>query len=151
MTVRDNRKRTVSIGVDSRHTITVGVHSAEGGAGHGRTTVGEIAMIHEFGLGVPQRSFVRSWVDGNKGRNKAILERAVKSTLGKGTRTPYQAAHWAGSVMASDCAGRIRAGAITPPLSPVTIKRKRSSTPLLDTGALSAGIKYYVDGVKGVP
>src|SRR5262245_20440620 len=49
--------------------LKVGILEAEAAEEHedaDGATVGEIAEIHEFGLGVPQRSFLRGWVDEDK-------------------------------------------------------------------------------------
>lgn len=153
MTVRD----TGGKGVDALIRgitpveITVGVHSAEGSATKGKTTVALIGAAHEFGLGVPQRSFIRSWFDGNLARNEKIVEKAL-ADIASGKRTTAVAARRAGSIMAADCQSRISAGGITPPLAPATIARrkrqKKSSTPLVDTGQLKASIRAYVDGAR---
>lgn len=48
--------------------VTVGVHSADGSEVEEGSdlTVAEIAAIHEFGLGVPERSWLRDFVDENR-------------------------------------------------------------------------------------
>lgn len=48
--------------------VSVGVHSADGSEVEEGSdlTVAEIAAIHEFGLGVPERSWLRAFVDENR-------------------------------------------------------------------------------------
>jgi hypothetical protein len=60
--------------------VRVGVDDAPHNDGRGQS-VSDIAMRHEFGLGVPERSFLRSWVDENQTGIKKSLGYWVKRTL----------------------------------------------------------------------
>lgn len=55
--------------------VTVGVHSADGSEVEegSELTVAEIAAIHEFGLGVPERSWLRAFVDENRDQLSNML------------------------------------------------------------------------------
>jgi len=106
-------------------------------------TVGEIAEIHEYGLGNnPERSFIRAWVDENPGKIRAAMTRLLESVI-KGKRTKETAMNAFGLWAAGQMQKRIAAG-IAPGLSPVTILRKGSAIPLIDTGQLRASITYQV-------
>lgn len=102
-------------------------------------TVGEIAEIHEFGLGVPERSWLRSWCDAKQemiARDAADALRQV--ILGKLTRDRalgILCVKWVGDLQEWFSSGNIQ-----PPLNDDTIKRKGSSTPLIDTGQLRSAI-----------
>ena len=106
-------------------------------------TVGEIAEIHEYGLGnSPERSFIRAWVDEDPGKIRTAMTRLLESVI-KGSRTKEQAMNLFGQWAVGQMQKRIAAG-ISPPLSRVTILRKGSSVPLIDTGQLRASITYRV-------
>ena len=106
-------------------------------------TVGEIAEFHEFGLGNnPERSFIRAWVDANPGKIRTAMTRLLESVI-KGKRTKEQAMNSFGQWAVGQIQKRIASG-IAPPLSQVTILRKGSSIPLIDTGQLRASITYQV-------
>lgn len=106
-------------------------------------TVGEIAEIHEYGLGNnPERSFIRAWVDENPGKIRAAMTRVLEEVI-KGKRTKEVAMNRFGLWAVGQMQKRISAG-ISPGLSPVTILRKGSSIPLIDTGQLRASITYQV-------
>jgi hypothetical protein len=55
--------------------VSVGVHSADGSEVEEGSdlTVAEIAAIHEFGLGVPERSWLRDFVDENREQLSGML------------------------------------------------------------------------------
>jgi hypothetical protein len=122
------------IGQPSR-VLSVGVLSEGGGSG----SIGHIATIHEFGLGVPERSFIRGWADGHEADNIALLRGCAQRVL-KGL-DPDTALNQAGAVMAGGIQAFISSG-IAPPLSPHT--RSGVGTPLIDTGALRSSISWRV-------
>ncbi len=118
---------------------------------HGELTIVELAAIHEFGApnaGIPERSFIRKTFE-DEGRADLVdfqAEQARKVVDGKlGAKTALkQIGAWAvGRVKA-----RIRAK-IDPPNKPATIKRKGSSTPLVDTGHLANSVAWEIEESKG--
>jgi hypothetical protein len=126
-------------------TLTVGIHEAEAGApsGDGKLTVGEVATINEYGLGVPERSFLRSWADTGAADHKATLRRIGENVI-KGKGTPEQGLEQAGLKFVGEIQAKI-AGGVPPPNAPSTVARKGSSTPLIDTGQLRSSIRHKVD------
>jgi len=126
--------------------VTVGVHSGAGGApaGGGGMSVGDVASIHEFGLGNnPERSFVRAFADDKRDEAAKVEARLVASAV-KGTNTVDDALEKFGLWLVAAMQKRIRGG-IPPALDPVTIERKGSSTPLIDTGQLVSSITHKVE------
>lgn len=126
-------------------TLTVGIHGEEGDAtaSGGQLSVGEVATFHEFGMGVPQRSFIRDWADQNEDRNRATVRTIAESIVtGKGP-TPEQALDQIGLRFVGEIQGRISQG-IPPPLAESTIRQKGSSVPLIDTGQLRSSIRHKV-------
>ena len=113
-------------------------------ADHG-LTIGDIATFHEFGTQtVPQRSFVRGWFDERQPEIQQVLKQEIGAAM-KGKRPLPQALERSALRLEGSVKDRIRQH-IPPPLSPVTVKRKGSSTPLIDTGQLRNAIRARVGG-----
>lgn len=129
--------------------IDVGVHSDDANHTHGDgegVTIGDVATWMEFGTRtVPARSFIRAWFDEKHTEVQAILKQELGAAM-RGDRPLSQACERAALRLEASVKGRIRQH-IPPPLSPVTIARKGSSTPLIDTGQLIQAIRARV-GVK---
>jgi len=151
--VRDNglealKKRLAAIG--KGYTLTVGVHAAEGSAEavssdgkSAKITLLEIATINEYGLGnVPERSFIRDWYDENEAANQEALRKIGIQVL-KGVYTIDVGLGRLGALFQGQIQQRISAG-IPPANAFITIQRKESSTPLIDTGQLRASILWKV-------
>ena len=111
-------------------------------------TILQVATAHEFGLGVPQRSFVRSWSIANKEKNIDMTRKAIIRTL-KIRAEDMQPLKQVAAVMKGDMQRRMSDKLITPPLSKITILRKKSDVPLIDTGQLRASIHFATSSAKG--
>jgi hypothetical protein len=76
------------------HKVSVGIHE-EGDAAinycgaPGSLTLAELVIIHEYGYGVPERSWLRPWFDRNEQRMRLELSLAASAEL-KGDRSAYQ-------------------------------------------------------------
>lgn len=130
-------------------TIRVGILQPGGAHNDDGLTVGEIAEVHEFGLGhVPERSFIRAWFDMNKAYFRSLaadlMMRAYRAT---GSTRP-------GAELA---ALKARAGMqnrivdfIPPRIADSTARRKERRgfppphTPLIETGVLKGSIDVEV-------
>jgi phage gpG-like protein len=134
----------------SREVVRVGIlddspKKAREGDG-GRYNL-EVAAVHEFGApaaGIPQRSFIRATVDLNAGEI-ARLQHATMTAYVQGKVTLRQGLDRIGMKVAAMMQKRIAAG-IDPPLSPATVAKKKSSTPLVDTGQLRSAVTWLVEG-----
>lgn len=106
-----------------------------------------IAAIHEFGLGdMPQRSFLRSAYDENLPMIDKMIQRVANGAVfGLGTNA---ALNQLGNVVQAMVQRKIVDGPFTPN-SPATIKRKKSSRPLIDTGHLRQSIRYVIERKGG--
>lgn len=128
--------------------VTVGVHAAEGskaekGRGHAATaTVLDVGWWNEFGLGVPERSFIRAWFDEAKGENLALAQTMLRRIL-EGSISIDDALNQMGALFAGRIQQRIAQG-IPPPNSPLTIALKGSSTPLIESGQLRQSVTWKV-------
>lgn len=108
-------------------------------------TLLHIALIHEFGAPrarIPERSFLRAYVDANQTQILQWQRDLVQAAL-KGNVDPDHILNQLGAKVAAGIQERISSN-IPPPLSPLTIKRKRSSVALVDTGQLKASITWKV-------
>lgn len=110
--------------------VTVGVHAAQGDKvrqDSSDITVAEVAAIHEFGLGdVPERSWLRAFVDENEERLRKMLSASMKQ-VAQGKLTDVQAMERFGLAVVGMIKKRIVAG-IDPELKPKTKKRKEQLT-----------------------
>ena len=140
ITDRDRGAKAVTKRVEDVRglVMSVGVHAEAGGENI------ENAERHEFGLGVPQRSFIGAYADANQADVVKRMSAAVAAGLagkGAGPRQNLEA-------LALKCAGEVQAmiaGGIAPPNAPSTIAKKGSSTPLIDTGQLRPSITGKVE------
>lgn len=107
-------------------------------------TVAEIMRKHEFGLGVPERSFIRAFIDENRDMiQKDVRAVLKKAALSNGSFTVEHGLKLLGTKYEGLIKGRISDG-IPPPNSDATIARKGSSKPLIDTGQGRAAISHEV-------
>lgn len=106
-----------------------------------------IAAIHEFGLSdMPQRSFLRSAYDENLPMIDKMIQRVANGAVfGLGTNA---ALNQLGNVVQGMVQRKIVDGPFVPN-SPATIKRKKSSRPLIDTGHLRQSIRYVIERKGG--
>lgn len=101
------------------------------------TEVQAVASVHEFGAprrNIPQRPFLRPAFDENRAKINAFVDREYQKVLNGQTTVEasltrlglYHEAHVKAKIT------KVK----DPPLKPVTIARKKSSNPLIDTGQM---------------
>lgn len=146
--VRDRGASRVVREIKARGTsgVEVGVLGTKGAAAHRGSdegiTVAEIAEIHEFGLGVPERSWLRAWVDENESKIKARIRKETQAMI-REKRPRAQVIARIGVWIQGEIQQRIADG-IPPENAETTIQRKGSSTPLIDQGQMRQSITYRV-------
>lgn len=124
--------------------VVVGVTAKTNGRS-GEFSNAELAAIHEFGSpahNIPERSFLRKPLISNA----AVIANLAKNAVGKfitGQITAEAALGALGEEAKNISRVAITEG-ITPTLKPATIKRKKSTKPLIDTGQLLNSITYEV-------
>jgi hypothetical protein len=117
--------------------VKVGV--LEGATESDGTPMALIAAVHEYGSkkrNIPQRSFVRGWVDDSKSQINSTVEKLMARVSG-GTLTAQKALKTLGVFGVGGIKAKIKRGPFTP-LS------RRKGTPLIDTGQLRNSINYEV-------
>jgi hypothetical protein len=127
--------------LDFSVSLTAGIHASEGSEAHkGGLTNADVGSFHEFGFGVPQRSWLRAYFDENEARLGALVEDAIISAVIDGADLEQQLGLVAVQIE-GEIKERILAG-IGPQLADAT-KRKRgaSAVPLLDSGQLLGAIR----------
>lgn len=124
--------------------VTVGIHADKFSEGK---SIAFYGACNEFGTNdIPSRPFMRESFDQNIAAIKSDLESqydlvlAGKSTVRNGLAT-------AGMKHQSRIKNKIVSG-MNPPNAPGTIKRKKSSKTLIDTGAMLNSVHYVVSGKK---
>jgi hypothetical protein len=109
-------------------------------------TVLDIATFHEFGLGVPERPWLRAWYDQSGAENQERLRTAMKLVI-KGSKTLEEALELVGLKMAGELQQAIASQSLGLQAdSPETVKQKGSSTPLIDKGQFRQSITHLVRG-----
>lgn len=124
--------------------VVVGV-TAKTNSRSGKFSNAELAAIHEFGSparNIPERSFLRKPLINNA----AVIANLAKNAVGKFItgQITAEAALGALGEEAKNISKVAIAEGITPALKPATIKRKKSTKPLIDTGQLLNSITYEV-------
>lgn len=110
------------------------------------TTVGMIAAFAELGLGQPERSWLRGWYDLHEEEIKEDLRKVARGAI-EGRYTEERGLELLGVKYVGQIQQRIAQG-INPPNAPSTIARKKSSTPLVDTGQLRSAVTYLLSQAK---
>jgi hypothetical protein len=139
-------KKTLNNAADMKKAgVDVGIFASDGAEakkGSPDLTLIEVAVFNEFGLGVPERSFIRGYVDEKENETKELVRKLAERILA-GKMTKDQALDLLGLKVQGGMQKRIADG-IEPANAPSTIARKGSSTPLIDTGQLRSSITYKV-------
>lgn len=127
----------------NKSKVYVGVTKDKNQREKGEATNALIAYVHEFGIGVPERSFMRSTIIENAQKYQKINRDNILPAIRSGTLTAEECYRRLGTIAQSDMQQKIVNGSFKP-LKEETIKRKGSTKPLIDTGALRQSITYEV-------
>lgn len=125
-------------------SVVVGV-TAKSNARSDELTNADLAMIHEFGSpvhNIPERSFLRKPLINNAETVASLAKTAIGKFIA-GEISLEAALGYVGEEAKGISKEAVTNG-ISPALKPATIKRKKSSKPLIDTGQLLNSITYEV-------
>lgn len=120
-------------------------HITSGKGGKRTITMKDLAAIHEYGApgaNIPERSFMRASLQLNKGKYGSYLLAQMKQLLLFKT-TPTKIKETLGMQAKADIQSYMVNGKFTP-LKQATIRRKKSSKPLIDTGQLRQSVTYRI-------
>lgn len=134
--------------------IAVGLHAKEGQATHKEAreaaggdqvppTVLDIGTWAEFGIGQPERSWLRAWYDAANEKSKQDIRTMLKAVVA-GKLDAASALNKLGARFAGQIQQRIADG-IQPDNAESTILKKGSSTPLINTGQFRSSITWSVE------
>lgn len=125
-------------------TVDVGILASEGKHKDSAFSVAQIGFIHEFGAAtIPERSFIRSTINGQSKDIKKIAQVQYKKVL-NGSITTEEGL----GILGAFTAGLIQEKFTSNDWAPNTDKtqaRKGSSAPLIDTGQLRQSISFKVN------
>jgi hypothetical protein len=124
-------------------SITLGVQGKEALEKHPESelTVGEIAAIHELGLGVPKRSWLLSWMDANSARMLREAQTSLALVM-KGVISRNKAMAALGFEWTKEIREVVSSGGVTPGLPQP--RPDGTTAPLYDTHTLHNSITYKV-------
>jgi hypothetical protein len=127
-----------------RQHVSIGWHEDKA-HGDGMTTA-TVAASHEFGIGVPQRAMLATTIDDKGSELVELAGKVYAGPLFQGTLDAERALGIVGEAAQAAIQAKIRDGDPSwAPLSPATIKRKKSSKPLIDTGQMIQSVRYKVE------
>lgn len=129
--------------------VRIGIFEGHAGRdGTGALTNVDLGIIHEFGTPnnrPPERSFLRSTADHKRAAWMDLMTRALQKVI-DGKISVDTALGLVGQRASADVKRTITSGSgVPPPLSQVTIDRKGSSRPLVDSSQLLNSITYRTD------
>lgn len=145
--IKRARKKKPTAQQMARSVVTVGIHEEDGSQQHGDegVTIADVGAWNEFGLGVPERSFIRGWADENEELNKGRLRKIGQAVVTGHISSPTVGLKRFGVLAVGDMQKRISDGGVFEENKPSTVKAKGSSTPLIDDGILRSKITFKVE------
>lgn len=130
----------------NRMQLVVGIPSNENSREESTgITNAELGVIHEFGVpekNIPERSYMRSTAS-EESQNLGRLAKIQISECLRGETSAHDAFATVGAYLQGKIVDKITDGDFEPNTE-ATVKRKKSSKPLIDTGQLRGAITYEV-------
>ena len=123
----------------------VGIQTTAGSVpGNSSMNMATLGAIHEYGGSkIPQRPFIRQGLESGMSKIKSISDSVAGRVL-DGTISTRNALELVGMAGESAIKDNMSSGNFTPN-APSTIKKKKSDTPLIDTGHLRQSITTVVE------
>lgn len=133
---------------DSFTTVGFLADNTKDGRDDGPTNL-EVAVFNEFGTrDMPARPFMRTTFDTNEKAYEGLAGKMVDKVV-RGELTVKQVLGLIGAKVSADIKNAITQGpGIPPPNSPVTVLKKGSSRPLIDSGQMADAITWQVGPSK---
>lgn len=126
----------------SKLEVRIGFQAGDASEADG-TDIATVAAWNELGTSTsPSRPFLRQSVDAHTNEISAFTK-SMKSQLTNGTATAGDILKKFGVFQKGLIQGEISSGNFAPN-APSTIKKKGSSTPLIDTGTMRQSVNYVI-------
>lgn len=106
-------------------------------------TMEALANRHEQGWGTPKRAFIRPSLIKNKSKYAVAIKQQI-TPIFRRKKTVRQGWDAVGAMAVEDIRSYMKVRGNFKPLSPITIWRKQSDFPLLDTGQLREKLEHKV-------
>lgn len=129
-----------------RHAVYVGFPGGTQARSGGPINNPTLAYIHEHGApasNIPARPFLEAGVANAEEDILKAFERGLQSAMAGNNAGLINSLHLAGTIAVRAVQDKITTGPFAP-LRPRTVARKKSSRPLIDTGALRQAVSYVV-------
>jgi len=115
-----------------------------------RVYIADLIRWHEYGLGVPQRPFVRMTLQGKRAEIDRSIETAIQRVIGSKGKWGGERAHaLVGRRVVSEMRRTLK-NRVPPPLSSATMRdpdRDKRAIPLVDTGQIRDSLTYRSEGL----
>ncbi len=138
--------------INSFNSMYVKAGVVEGAGSKDGVSIAQYASWNEFGVPgkasskkmwkIPPRPFIGGWAT-NKKKNINLVIQKLFATVQSGQSTADVALKKLGQYAQDGIKSYIRTGGFTPN-APSTIAKKKSSTPLIDSGTMRNSIRYEV-------
>lgn len=141
--VNDSAWRDLVRRVSKTHYVKVGV-LGQSQPVSGEIGVVELATMHEMGLGVPERSFIRRTFREKQKQTAEVCAKLSRQVV-TGKMSLHDAHEALGLWASAEVKKTVTEGpGVPPPLAESTIARKGSTRPLIDTGRMIGAITHEV-------
>jgi len=124
--------------------VKTGIQADSGRDPESGMSVLDIALANEFGTSrIPARPFVRDFFEKNEGALQKAMDRVARALADGTISTPEQALDMLGQFVEKHQRLHVQQSKRwATPNAPSTVKRKGSTTPLIDDGVLVNSIRY---------
>jgi hypothetical protein len=150
--IRDTDKGLLDIRKEIEQLGSLGIKAGivEGSGEQDGVPIAEYAAYNEYGVPgkgkklwrIPPRKFIRGWVENNRAEIEATQEKLFKR-VSEGKLDAETATKRLGQFAQDGIKSYIRDGDFVPN-SEKTIRLKKSSRPLIDTGTMRNSVRYEV-------
>jgi hypothetical protein len=135
------------------HRVKIGIMGSDAAQQHpGGLTTAEVASFHEFGIGVPQRSWLREYVDEADAKIRRRL-RAIAYAVVRQRKPPLPGLQQFGITTVGEIQSRMASGpGGWKELSSATMRRKGTednTARLIDTGQMWSSISWLLERLAG--
>lgn len=154
MSISDNKERLKNLMKQIKNfnggVVKVGIQNNAGFNENGESIL-DYAICNEFGtVYIPSRSFIRDTEEEKRDSWYKILQQQLEDLLDDNNPSALKSLSIVGLKASDDIKMKITNARYDPkikPLEEATIKAKKSSSPLIDTGAMRNAVRYVIENI----